>query len=106
MRVGHSDGVVDSVRKSTTALSRKSNVGPLGDRILERAPTPVPTPSDPAPWPDVVISRKVEEGEPCSERAREWRASHTNLGGEKTRFVHATDYSLKATSVMIASAGL
>lgn len=28
------------------------------------------------------------------------------LGGEETPIVHATDHSFKATSVMIASAGL
>ena len=41
-------------------------------------------------------------------RARESVASqgHTVVGGEETPIVHATDHSFKATSVMIASAGL
>lgn len=42
------------------------------------------------------------------EREREWQgeSSCIDLGGEQTPIVHATDHSLKATSVTIASAGL
>lgn len=52
--------------------------------------------------------RERTRGERRKEREGEWQgeSSCIDLSGEQTPIVHATDHSLKATSVTIASAGL
>lgn len=102
------------------ALAQKSRAGSVASGLSSKAVRAANTSREGPPIPISFLRShdeshgwrlsfkrpKRENARREMERAWQGELSHMDLGGEQTPIVHATEHSLKATSVMIASAGL